>query len=95
MVGNLLTGLFAQKSIAGSDGSPPINGGWLDHHYIQLAYQAADSAAGFSYSFVVTVNTSNRYPGVFHVSLTAFAADDHPLGNGHLPMAPPQSRRGI
>jgi Amt family ammonium transporter len=31
-----------------------IAGGWLDKHYIQLAYQLADSVAGLSYSFVVT-----------------------------------------
>jgi Amt family ammonium transporter len=54
IVGNLLTGLFAQASIAASDGITTIPGGWLDHHYIQLGYQAADSAAGLSYSFVVT-----------------------------------------
>jgi len=54
IVGNLLTGLFAQASVAGFDGFTVIPGGWLDHHYIQLGYQAADSAAGLSYSFVVT-----------------------------------------
>jgi Amt family ammonium transporter len=31
-----------------------IPGGWLNHHYIQLGYQLADSVAGFSYSFVMT-----------------------------------------
>jgi Amt family ammonium transporter len=54
IVGNLLTGLFAQASIAAYDGTTAIDGGWLDHHYIQLAYQLADSAAGFGYSFVMT-----------------------------------------
>lgn len=38
MVGCLMTGLFAQASVAGLDGTE-IPGGWLDHHYIQLAYQ--------------------------------------------------------
>lgn len=28
-----------------------IDGGWLNHHYIQLAYQLADSVTGFAYSF--------------------------------------------
>jgi Amt family ammonium transporter len=55
VVGNLLTGFFAQKSVAAFDGITAIPGGWLDHHYIQLGYQAADSASGFGYSFVVTV----------------------------------------
>ncbi|KAF6756447.1 ammonium transporter [Ephemerocybe angulata] len=54
IVGNLLTGLFAQASVAGFDGFTVIPGGWLDHHYIQLAHQLADSVAGFAYSFVVT-----------------------------------------
>jgi ammonium transporter, Amt family len=31
-----------------------IPGGWLNQNYIQLAYQLADSVAGFSYSFVMT-----------------------------------------
>ncbi|KAI0635026.1 ammonium transporter [Trametes polyzona] len=54
VIGNVLTGLFAQKSVAGFDGITDIPGGWLDHHYIQLGYQVADSVAGMSYSFVVT-----------------------------------------
>ncbi|KAI1824142.1 ammonium transporter [Xylaria intraflava] len=54
IIGNLLTGIFAADYIAGLDGSTVIGGGWINHHYIQLAYQLADSAAGFSYSFVVT-----------------------------------------
>jgi Amt family ammonium transporter len=54
-VGNLLTGLFAQNAIVAYDAfSTPISGGWLDKHYIQLAYQLADSVAGFGYSFVMT-----------------------------------------
>ena len=31
-----------------------ISGGWLNHNYVQLGYQLADSVAGFSYSFGVT-----------------------------------------
>ncbi|KAI0646172.1 ammonium transporter [Trametes meyenii] len=56
VIGNVLTALFAQASIVGFDGgvSTPIPGGWLDHHYIQLGYQIADSVAGLSYSFVMT-----------------------------------------
>ncbi|KAE9402383.1 ammonium transporter [Gymnopus androsaceus JB14] len=54
IVGNLLTGLFAQASVAAFDGFTVIPGGWLDHHYIQLAYQLADSTATLSYSFVMT-----------------------------------------
>ncbi|OBZ78451.1 Ammonium transporter 1 [Grifola frondosa] len=54
VIGNVLTGLFAQASVAHFDGLTVIPGGWLDHHYIQLGYQIADSVAGMSYSFVMT-----------------------------------------
>ncbi|RIB20969.1 ammonium transporter 1 [Gigaspora rosea] len=54
LVGNILTGIFAQKSIAALDGFTVIPGGWLDGNFIQLGYQLADSAAGLSYSFVMT-----------------------------------------
>jgi ammonium transporter, Amt family len=37
--------------IAHLDGATSIPGGWLNHHYIQLAYQLADSVSGLAYSF--------------------------------------------
>jgi Amt family ammonium transporter len=55
IVGNILTAIFAQAGIARYDGTP-IPGGWLDHHYIQLAYHLADSCAGLAYSFIMTVS---------------------------------------
>jgi len=54
LVGNLLTGIFAQASVAGADGFTVIPGGWLDHNWKQLGIQAADSAAGMSYSYIMT-----------------------------------------
>ncbi|THG97317.1 hypothetical protein EW026_g4650 [Hermanssonia centrifuga] len=54
IVGNILTGIFAQRSVAGYDGIADIPGGWIDHHYIQLGYQVADSMSGLAYSFVMT-----------------------------------------
>jgi len=54
IVGNILTGLFAQASVAHFDGVTIIPGGWLDHHWVQLGWQLADSACGFGYSFVMT-----------------------------------------
>ncbi|KIK78941.1 hypothetical protein PAXRUDRAFT_834350 [Paxillus rubicundulus Ve08.2h10] len=53
IIGNVLTGLFAQASVAGNDGTV-IPGGWLDHNYRQLGIQLADSISGLSYSFVMT-----------------------------------------
>jgi Amt family ammonium transporter len=54
LVGNILTGIFAQASVAGADGTTHIPGGWIDGHFVQLGWQLADSVAGMSYSIVVT-----------------------------------------
>lgn len=54
IVGNLLTGIFAAPYIANLDGSDPIDGGWINRHFIQLGYQLAGTTAGFAWSFVVT-----------------------------------------
>ncbi|KAA8652029.1 hypothetical protein EYZ11_009411 [Aspergillus tanneri] len=51
LVGNLLTGLFAADYIARLDGTTEITGGWINHHYVQLGYQLADSVSGMAYSF--------------------------------------------
>ena len=51
MVGNLLTGIFAADYIAHLDGETVIPGGFINHNYIQIAYQLADSVAGMLYSF--------------------------------------------
>ncbi|KAJ3501872.1 hypothetical protein NLJ89_g9144 [Agrocybe chaxingu] len=53
-IGNILTAIFAQKSVAGFDGFTEIKGGWLDGHFIQLAWHIADSASGLGYSFAMT-----------------------------------------
>ncbi|KAG0309490.1 hypothetical protein BGZ98_002002 [Dissophora globulifera] len=54
IVGNILTGVFAQSWVAALDGVTSIPGGWLDGHWIQVAFQLADSAAGLGWSFTVT-----------------------------------------
>lgn len=54
MVGNIMTGLFAQASVAAFDGFSVIPGGWFDHNYVQLGYQIADLTAGFAWSLVMT-----------------------------------------
>ncbi|KAF8629378.1 hypothetical protein AX17_005674 [Amanita inopinata Kibby_2008] len=54
IVGNILTALFAQSSVAEFDGFTSIPGGWIDHHWVQLGIQLADSSSGLGYSFVVT-----------------------------------------
>ncbi len=68
LVGNLLTGLFATDYIARLDGTTNIRGGWLNHHYMQIVYQLADSAAGFAYSFIGTcliLLLINFVPGLY------------------------------
>lgn len=58
LVGNVCTAFFASKYIAALDGvsrgENAIDGGWVDHHWMQLAYQLADSVTGGVYSFVGT-----------------------------------------
>ncbi|OXA52020.1 ammonium transporter 1 [Folsomia candida] len=63
IVGNLLTGIFAQKSYA----FDTIEGGFLDGHYMQIVHQLADTAAGLAWSFVVTfiiLWIMNKIPGL-------------------------------
>jgi len=54
LVGDLLTGLFAADYIAHLDGATEIDGGWINQHYIQLAYQLCDGVTGMAYSFVLS-----------------------------------------
>lgn len=53
LLGDLLTGLFAADYIAALGGTT-IPGGFVNHHYVQLAIQLADGVTGGVYSFVVS-----------------------------------------
>ncbi|CAG9938314.1 unnamed protein product [Clonostachys rosea f. rosea IK726] len=67
LVGNILTAFFAADYIAALDGVTSIDGGWLNHHWIQLGYQVADSITGGLYSFCGTcliLTILNRIPGL-------------------------------
>lgn len=67
MVGNILTAFFAADYIAHLDGITTIKGGWLNHHWIQLGYQLADSVAGFAYAFggtCIILFIMNLIPGL-------------------------------
>ena len=53
--------------IATLDGSPRINGGWINHHWVQLGYQVADCLAGFAYAFggtCIILFLMNLIPGL-------------------------------
>jgi len=53
--------------IAALDGSYEIRGGWINHHWAQLAYQVADSVAGFAYAFggtCIILFLMNLIPGL-------------------------------
>jgi ammonium transporter, Amt family len=50
-----ISGLFAADYIAALDGITKIDGGWVNHHYIQLAYQLCNCVTGFAYAFLVTL----------------------------------------
>ncbi len=66
IVGNILTGVFAQRSVAAVDGQH-IHGGWIDGHWAQVGYQVVDSAAGFAWAFGITVILLffiDKFPGL-------------------------------
>lgn len=52
-LGNILTGIFAQSTIAMLD-STIIPGGWLNGNWVQVGYQLAASLAIAAWSFVLT-----------------------------------------
>jgi len=54
LVGNICTAFFAADYIAHLDFVQEIPGGWLNHNWIQIGYQLADSFSGGFYSFVGT-----------------------------------------
>lgn len=66
-VGNILTGIFAQKWIATLDGAT-INGGWMDGHWMQVGYQMAGSltvaAWSFFWSFLLSFGMQ-KIPGIY------------------------------
>ncbi|EYE95334.1 ammonium permease MEP2 [Aspergillus ruber CBS 135680] len=67
ILGNILTAFFAADYIAHLDGSTEIDGGWINHNYIQLGYQLADSVSGLAYSFVgscIILFLINLVPGL-------------------------------
>lgn len=54
IVGTLMTGIFAQSSVAANDGFSAIAGGWLNGNWVQLGKQVAWVAVGTAWTFVVT-----------------------------------------
>lgn len=53
--------------IAHLDGSTVIKGGWVNHHWMQMGYQVADSVAGFAYAFggtCIILFVMNLIPGL-------------------------------
>ncbi|CAL6013045.1 Ammonium_transporter [Hexamita inflata] len=54
-IGMLLTGVFAENKVINVDGIDlGYKGGWIDHHYIQLAWQCAGAVSAAAYSFGMT-----------------------------------------
>ena len=58
LVGNILTAFFARSDIARLDGVQAIAGGWLNQHWIQLAYQVSHA------HLVVLLFLGCGHPGV-------------------------------
>ncbi|CAG7727473.1 unnamed protein product [Allacma fusca] len=66
IVGNILTGVFAQKSVAAVDGTI-IEGGWLDENWKQVGIQLIDTVAGVLWSFVwslIILYVIDKIPGL-------------------------------
>lgn len=62
IVGNILTGIFAQKKYADE-----IQGGWLDGNWMQVVWQLIDTVAALIWSFGVTfliLWIMNKIPGL-------------------------------
>ncbi|GAA5950149.1 hypothetical protein JCM3765_004215 [Sporobolomyces pararoseus] len=53
-VGAILTALFADSRIASFDGATEINGGWINHNYVQLGWELAMATTIMAYVAVVT-----------------------------------------
>ncbi|ORX91801.1 ammonium transporter [Basidiobolus meristosporus CBS 931.73] len=53
VIGNLLTGIFAEQRIAALDGTL-IAGGWINGNFMQILIQLAGSVAGFAWTFIIT-----------------------------------------
>ncbi|KAI9002073.1 ammonium transporter 1 [Hyaloraphidium curvatum] len=65
-IGCLLTGIFADSTIATLDGAV-IPGGWLNQNWIQFPIQLAGAAAGAAWSFVISfilLFAMNKIPGL-------------------------------
>jgi ammonia channel protein AmtB len=65
LVGNILTGIFARRSLIRADGSAPIKGGAVNGNGLQIVWQLANSAAGLVWSFGMTVCLSIYFPQPF------------------------------
>ena len=87
---------MASDYIAHLDGYTEIPGGWISGHWIQIGYQLANSIAGGTYSFVVSiiilvaldhlpflklrVSADDEVTGVDSAELGEFAVSIYPLG---------------
>ena len=71
-VGNVLTGIFAQKWVARLDGTE-IDGGWVEGNWIQVAYQLGSSTA------IVRISRPFFPPSLIKVSF--FVVFFRPLGH--------------
>ena len=72
IVGGIMLAFFASPRISSLDGSDPIAGGWVAHHWVQLGYQLADICSMVLWSFCITYAICfvvNYIPGL-HLRVT-------------------------
>ncbi|CCH45688.1 Ammonium transporter MEP2 [Wickerhamomyces ciferrii] len=53
-VGSVLTGIFAADYVTALDGATIIDGGWINHNYVQVGYQLAGMSAIIAWSSICT-----------------------------------------
>lgn len=53
-VGSVLTGIFSADYVAATDGATIIDGGWLNHNWVQVGYQLAAICATILWTCTLT-----------------------------------------
>ncbi|KAF8732396.1 hypothetical protein AX14_004431 [Amanita brunnescens Koide BX004] len=76
IIGLLLNGFFASKTIAALDGSTSIPGGLIDGNWRQLYIQLGYVCATCVYSFFITANIANGLNKIPGLGLRATAEDE-------------------
>jgi len=53
-IGSVFTGIFAADYVTATDGATIIDGGWINHNWVQVGYQLAAITSTIAYTCVCT-----------------------------------------